>query len=431
MKFSHKNSKLGLIWIATSQATLIISNFFLLKILTSNLTIASYGLYTFFMSAALFLRQVIYDPISIILGKEIGSANQNGSKVSTDFQKSIYLTFGIGIALIFGGILLYLIGFTIDSRSNNTAMLAISFYLAANGAQGIYLNILNSISLRKKAATFSIVDAVLKLAFVFIAFKHFGNSIGIVLSAIALSTLTTTAIFFHNINQHHILYRAHKNRVISSCKKILILSTPIFIPTVLSALKSVADRWIITAFSGLEDLATFSVLQMLGYSPMIIAIGMAQTFLAPKIYSFNSTKNTKDPCELDRFLKKILLYSLTSSLLAAVIMFFVSDWIIKTTTSGKYYFYAKYLPLFVLSGGLAGTTNILSLITISIYSSGTAGKLISTTMLTNIAIMVLLTIPFKLEGVTLALFISSAVSLYFYYYQIRLKISGAHKNFCQ
>lgn len=431
MKPKNKNSKFGIVWIAASQATLILSNFFLLKVLTSYLSVESYGLYTFFMSAALFLRQVTYDPISVILGKKIGSSHQNGYKISTGFQSAIYLTSGIGAVFIFGGILLYLIDFTRNSQVSNIAILAITLYLAANGAQGIYLNILNSISLRKKAATFSIVDAGLKLVFVFIAFKHFGNSVGIVLLAIALSTLATTAIFILNIKQRHIHYRAHTNRILASCKRIFILSTPIFIPTVLSALKSVADRWIITAFSGLEDLATFSVLQMLGYSPMIITIGMAQTFLAPKIYSFNSTENKKKPHELDRFLKKTLLYSLIFSLLATIAVFFSSEWMIKITTSGKYYIYAKYLPLFVISGGLMATTSILSLITISIYNSTTAGKLISTTMLANICIMALLTIPFKLNGAMLALFISSIASLFFYYHQIRLKISGAHKNFCQ
>lgn len=431
MKLNSKNSKLGIIYITASQATLIISNFFLLKILTSHLSAESYGLYTFFISTALFLRQITYDPISIILGREIGSSHQNGSKISTDFQKAIYLTFFIGAIFISCGVILYLIGLTKNPAANNTAILAIVLYLAANGAQGIYLNLLNSISLRKKAASFSIVDAGLKFAFVFIAFKYFGNSIGIVLSAIALSTLATTAIFIHNIKQSHIIYRAHKNRILASCKRIFILSAPIFIPTVLSAIKSVADRWIITAFSGLEDLATFSVLQMLGYAPMIIIIGMAQTFLAPKIYSFNSTKNAEKPHELDHFLKKSLLYSLMASLLATTIIFFSSEWIIKVTTSGKYYLYARYLPLFVISGGLMATTNILNLITISIFSSTTAGKLISTVMLTNIFIMALLTIPFKLEGATLALVISSIASLYFYYYQIRLKILGTQKNFCR
>jgi hypothetical protein len=94
----------GFLWITGGQIVGLLNNFLLLKILTVNLSMSAYGYYALWMSIMLFIRQIIYDPISIILAKESVGKKCLGMDKTCSFQIARNVTDRLLISLLLTGI---------------------------------------------------------------------------------------------------------------------------------------------------------------------------------------------------------------------------------------------------------------------------------------------------------------------------------------
>ena len=170
--------KSGLVWIGASQFVLLVINFVLLKLMTSQMSVESFGYYSLCMTIVLFARQVIYDPISIVAAKNCATAVNDMRRISEGFYVVRFLTDRLGILFFLLGILFCLIVYSVvDSFQTGLVVLICLIYLGANGAQGIYFNLLNSLSERRSAAIYSILDSVFKLMLICVFFWIFENNL--------------------------------------------------------------------------------------------------------------------------------------------------------------------------------------------------------------------------------------------------------------
>lgn len=416
MSSIYKKNSWGIIWIASSQTTMIISNFALLKLLTNHLSIESYGTYILYMSFALFARQILYDPISITLGKYVGTTHEDEKATSRKFQEAIYITTFIGLISLVAGLI---IGLAEEfTNSNRTVLtLGITVYLITNGAQGVYINMLNSTKQRKKAALLSITDATTKIITAIIFLHSFSNTEEAALLAVAASSATTTLGFVYFEKSKNI--QKHKKKIFISCKKTVTSSIPLLIPATLTSFKSITDRWSISAFSGVDELAAYSVLQMVGYTPMIIVIGMIQTLIAPKIYSFKTRSSGENHNEVINFMNRIMLSALAFSLAATMLSAYFSDMLLKTLTNNDFSEFSKYLPAFTLAGGMAAAANILNVFIISLKSNSTTARLMAISTTFGICSTIFLVLTLKITGATIAMLLAAALPLLVYYHAIK------------
>jgi O-antigen/teichoic acid export membrane protein len=183
-------TKYGFIWIAVSQVALFLSNMLLLSILTNQLTVNEFGVYSLFMSIALFVRQLIYDPFSIVLGKESASNSRN---VLASLGVTKLVTDRLGIVLFLLGFL-YLIYscLTDERRVSGLIVVCCLLYVCGNGGQGIYFNVLNSVKERKLASIFSTLDSVVKVLAVGLVFWLANESL---ISSVLSIALTAFLVF--------------------------------------------------------------------------------------------------------------------------------------------------------------------------------------------------------------------------------------------
>ena len=108
-------------WIAVSQFVVLIVNLILLKIVTQELSIADYGLYVLYTTIILFFRQIVYDPFSMLIAKEVAINYQNGRRIISKLQLVKYATDSVGKS-IFGLSLLLLISGVINLNINKNAI---------------------------------------------------------------------------------------------------------------------------------------------------------------------------------------------------------------------------------------------------------------------------------------------------------------------
>ena len=410
------NNITGAIWIGSSQLVLLSANFLLLKLLTSHLSIESFGFYSLCMTIVLFARQVIYDPISIVVAKECASSANDPRRLIYWMSVVRFVTDRFALSLLVFGTLTFI--FAIAAIENYTRGIVISSclaYLAANGAQGIYFNVLNSITDRKSAALFSMLDSVLKLFFVFLALQFIGSEIATALFSIAVGSFFVLLAVRSSIRNRIKFGGAAPKRLNVLVRRSLMMSIPLLLPSGLAAFKSVVDRWILAAFVGVDELAVYSVLLQLGYFPMILFIGVIQTFVGPRVYGFSAHNSECGFDDLKRFVHKILFWVLILACAAGGIAIGLSDFVFKLLVGEEYRVFSIYLPLFVFSGALAAAAGILHLAAIAVFKTSVVGKLMITSLALAVALASFSIIGWGFVGAVMALMIASATTAFIYW----------------
>jgi O-antigen/teichoic acid export membrane protein len=413
------DNKTGVVWIGASQIVLLAVNFLLLKLMTSQLSVGSFGYYSLCMTIVLFARQVIYDPMSIVVAKNCASEIPDLRRVSDGFQIVRFVTDGLGVTLLFLGLIFWLLAYAVsDSSIDGVVAWSCFVYLCANGAQGIYFNVLNSIRDRKSAALFSMLDSILKLVLVFLVFWLFEREVVYTLMSISTGTFVVFLSVRYYIKRGFISSDFSVQSLKNIVKHSLIMSAPLYLPAFLGALKSVADRWIIAAFIGVDDLAVFSVLLQVGFFPMLLFIGMVQTFVAPKVYSLCAKKNGTGIGELKTFIHKILFGILIFASVASCVAISVADYIFQLFVGRDYRIFSNYLPVFIVSGALAAAAGVLHLAVIGVFETRVVGRLMIATVLISVAGTSLLIITWGFVGAVIGLLIASAASAFVYWFAL-------------
>ena len=412
------------IWVVTSQIFLLISNLLLLKLLTKNLSLEEFGGFSLYMSVALFSRQILYDPVSIVVAKECAkAANANEFKpkrlkfLSDEFRVATYLTDRAGIALMTLGLIVFLFASVLhDNSINGILILSCMAYTCANGGQGVYYNLLNSVSNRKPAALFSILDSISKLVFVFFSYFVFDRSLACTLIPVAFATcITFLTLRIFIINRLSDIESLQKS-IVGIVKDRLHMSMPLYLPTLLTAVKSVGDRWILAAFVGLDDLAAYTVLLQLGYLPILLMIGIMQTIIAPKIYKLSALGRDNGFDELRQVLNKYLLRISAFACFAVGVAIGLSEVSFKLLTTEEYYKFSKYLGVFVASGILTASTSVLHVAVIGVFDTKFVGKVMTTTLLVSAAITILLTAVWGFLGAIAGLITSTSIVALIYWF---------------
>ncbi|MEN9659560.1 MAG: hypothetical protein RL571_3025 [Pseudomonadota bacterium] len=419
------NNKISALWIGVSQVVLLVVGFALLKLLTINLSVEEFGYYSLCMSIVLFVRQMIYDPISITVSKEVGASVHEFAKVSTGFLIIKFITDRFGVVIFLVCFMFCLLAYALIGHSNEGLIVWIcTFYLLANGAQGIYINLFNSIGDRKTAALYSMADSALKILFVCVVLFVFGAKLVYVLASISLSAAMIFLISRLYINKRFVGDAISSGHLKSLAIQSLIKSAPLYLPTLFLAFKSVGDRWVLATFTGVNELAAYSVLQQLGYSPVILIFGMVQTFFAPKIYRLSASDEASNLQELKQLLNRIFFSTLIFTLICTGLSMFTSEWILKLFTGRDYHNLSGYLPYFIVSGAVAAMSGILQVVAIGVFDVKKTGRIMSLSLLFSMAISSILTMVWGFIGSIAGLFFSSFFSSLMYWLAIKNNFSN-------
>lgn len=405
----------GIIWIGGSQLVLLISNLMLLKLLTSKISISDFGYYSLCMSVVLFVRQVIYDSFSMVVAKNCSSNFTDESKLSTGFSVVKYSTDRVGMVIILFGFLFYAyVDLFFDDSKLASAILICSMYLLANGAQGIYLNVLNSIGKRKFAALFAILDSILKLALAFLFLNMLQGSLNIVLQSISLSALLVFGIIRNFIERIMSLDKAPALKIREAVQENFLICLPLLFPTLLNASRSIGDRWLLAAFMGIDELAIYSVLLQIGYLPMILIFGVAQTYLGPKIYRICKLQNSIDYAILKKLLFSILLTTIIASIISSVVALATANFIFDMFIGSNYKIFSGYLPIFVIAGSLTASAGLLQLVVFGLFDTRISSKLISLSIGFSLVLTFVLIYIFQFRGAIAGLVMSGLIPLFIF-----------------
>jgi O-antigen/teichoic acid export membrane protein len=347
-------------WICGGQLGALINNFLLLKLLTFNLSVGEYGSYALWVAILLFIRQIFLDPISIILSKE--SVNDNCLKISglSSLQVLRYISdkLLLGAITIGSGLLLLNLTYFTDVRISTFVIPAL-FYLVSNGVFGVYVNILNTIKQRRVAAIGMLIESFLKLCFVFFVNEKFSKSLDKSINAVVVSSIMALILVRALSCGFYRPLQITSNEFTSLAKTLLCKSIPLLASTLLIAIKGVSDKLVIASFIGVEDFAAYNILLQVGFIPLLLIIGVVQTYAGPAILK-NSCDASDKQVASNKYIKAIALLIIKIGCILTVGSVFLAEPVFTFLVGDQYINHSNQLPYFVLAGTVAGLAGLLN-----------------------------------------------------------------------
>lgn len=384
--------------------------------MTSRLSVESFGLYSLCMTIVLFSRQIIYDPISTVVVKNVAAMFHREEAKDESFwivrfitDRFFFLLVGVGLVFSFGW------NFLFDSSVEHAIVVACLVYLCSNGAQGIYFNMLNIIKCRKSFSLFATLDSVFKLVFIYLTLQFVESEVEYVLIALALSSLLVFLVVRWYVKSKFSRGLLSYASYMLLLKNSFVMTLPLYFPIFLVALKSVVDRWIIAAYVGIDELASFTVLAQLGYFPLIIIIGVIQTFVAPQVYALGAGRGGALGIELRMFIVKILFGITMLAIAACGVSIIFADQIFNLLVGEEYRLMSIYLPVFIICGAVASAGGVLHLAATSVFETSVLSRLLGVTVGVNVLLTFVLIIVWGFIGAIVALLFGGLATAILYW----------------
>jgi O-antigen/teichoic acid export membrane protein len=398
-----------LFWIVSGQAISLVGNLLLLKILTTHLSMDVYGFYTLWMACFLFIRQALYDPFSMVAAKEVihkRVVSHGGAEIFSAIEYAnkrffVFLFVLVLLAAIVEGALhqdLYIVLYGLAGGG----------YILANGAHGVIVNVLNALRDRQAAAWGVAIDAGSKILLVALFISYVDDDLSAVLVLIAASTIASF-LFFRRIAANRFARSAMESRQPKFVfSQIMLMSLPLVVPTIVAALRGLTDKIFVMSFVGPAELAAYNVLLQIGFLPVVLLIGVLQTYSGPTVYALTARTGV-DGGEAFLYVRSLIVKLIGFASFAVVMAHVFGDLLFNVFVGNEYRNYSVWLPLFVAAGTMAGVYGILTVAVIGVFDTRHSGALVMASTLVGISIQAVATFSFGFDGAVVGLIASGLV----------------------
>ncbi|MEK9939827.1 MAG: hypothetical protein VW548_02515, partial [Methylotenera sp.] len=166
------------------------------------------------------------------------------------------------------------------------------------------------------------------------------------------------------------------------------------------------------AFGSPEEVGLYAVLFQLGYTPIVMAVGMAMSFIGPILY-----QRAGDATDRQRNIGvRLLTWRMTLASLGLTLTAFLFTWclherLFSFLVSAEYRSVSYLMPWMVLAGGLFAAGQLLALRLMSdMRASAMASAKICTALL-GVALNLYAVLVAGIQGVVVAMLVVSAIYL--------------------
>ena len=410
--------KWPLLAIAASQLAVLLANFFIFGVLGKRLSPTDFGYYALGMSVVLFVRQCTFDPVSTVIGKDNAVAAAREYQLTGRFSIMAYIADRMAAVMFAVGVFLTILLISFGKAEMVVIVVALSAYLVANGALGLYVNSLYSIRDRALPSAAVSVDSILRAITVFAMGGLVYFSLESVVVAIAISALFSISVLRWSLRRK---YRLPANFVPRQRRiaGVFVRALPLFIPCVLVALKGVSDRWIFAGVLGVEKLAGYNVVYQLGFTPVVLAIGVVQTYLGPEIYRRCLDGSREARSALMQYLSRLLVGIVLLGVFATFFSWVFSKDLVVLVVGSGYVDYSRYLPWFVFAGFLHAFLGILYVASLGAFDTKTVASLSAASVFITCSVGVLSVLAWGFAGGVVGLVVSGILAGFVYWLALR------------
>jgi O-antigen/teichoic acid export membrane protein len=338
-------------WVITGKVINIIGALALIKLLTTMLSTAEYGMLALALTGFGLVTQLLMGPIGQAIGRFYSHSIYEGGGKEFSYV-ALKLLRKIAIIVVIACLALILFLNLINQQDLILLIIYICIYSYIFGVSDILNGLHNLARNRKTWVATTSVESLLKILIAFLLLENLGQTPEVVLTALILSSLFTLAYQAFNIKKLS-KYNFEKEGSFTSWKSeisSLAVKAALWGPVVW--LQQSSDRWSLQYFSGSHEVGLYAVLYQVSYAPMILVGGAIATLITPYLYDRSHTLSSR----YKFMFLTILVFTLFSALVAE---FFLVGMLLPSLVSREYLVIAEYVPLMILAGGLWASGDIL------------------------------------------------------------------------
>jgi O-antigen/teichoic acid export membrane protein len=347
------------IWITAGQVSSVLGALVLVRVLTEYLDPVQYGRVALVLTVAGLVAQLAGGLINGI-GRFYSIAAEKGD-IGGYLDASWRLLGYAALAVTAVG-LVFLAGLAVlDLRGWISAAGAAVVFSLLSTYSGALAGIQNAARQRAVVALHAGLDAWLKILLAVAVMLWLGASSMAVVFGYALSALLVTASQFAFLRQL-IPRRSGGGDHATWLSRIWGYSWPFSTWGIFTWAQQSSDRWALEVFATTNDVGLYAVLFQLGYTPIVMATGLAMSFVGPILYqrSGDATSPARN-ANVDRLAWRITLFCLALTLLGFLVALLLHRWIFGLLVAAEFRAVSHLLPWLVLAGGLFAAAQMLAL----------------------------------------------------------------------
>ena len=413
--FLKRNLAKESIWLGLNQLFSFALSILLLKLLAVNIPKSQLGWLYMLLTVSSLFSQLVFGGLTNAFSRYYAIAKEE--KKISDFSEDVakLIAYGLGLCAVIS--LILLVGLKIYNVDRLSQYFLVFIYSSLVGVNGVFSGIENSARKRNVVAFNTLVLNASRIFLTAVALKFFkDDSIDAILMAYNFSVclcLISQLVFIKNILPK---FSFQSLRLFNGTysKEILKYALPFSSWGLITWIYTSSDKWAIDLFDTTDNVAAFSAIYQIGYSPILLLVSTFITFVHPIL--FEKSGSNKDFSNSKT--KSMGLILLISSFIIALIVAFLGllstrfgDKFINLALGNEYIHYSQYLVWFIVAAGLYSISQLMSLnYMIALESKKLASIKISTSVL-GVALNFTLVFHFGLNGAIISMVIYSLLNL--------------------
>jgi O-antigen/teichoic acid export membrane protein len=349
------------LWVILGQVLVMTGNFFLLSILTNNLTVANYGQISLLLSIIALSNSLLLGGInnSIFRFYSISIDDKSTSTFKRDSFELLIIALGL-LCILYIPVLIYFL----VVKQFNYFFLAIGlyFYSIFFTFNNSIITVFNAARKRFKTVMLSTSEVWIKILLISI-FIYFGQiSITGVYLSYSISIILIVIFGYYILNEHFKKIYTKQQNELSYKNDMLKFSLPYLYWGVFVSIQQVSDRFSLSLLKGPIDVGHYSVIFQLGYTPITIFFALFSSILAPIFYmKAGNIKNNDRLVEVKHFLSISLIIGLVLLFISFSIGLLFHRIIFKIAVGKTFWNYSYLMPWLILPAGFTSLAELLGL----------------------------------------------------------------------
>lgn len=338
---------LEFVWVVMAQVFSLIGGMVVIKILANSLTGTEFGLFSLLYTFPSLLMAILYQPLgemnmrflSALSGKEDGGCY-------FPYKKYLLILSLICLALVFPVSILFS-GFLNEKFGGSFILMILAICMGCQTAQQF---VLMGLRLRTIASYVQIFGSIVRPLMVVISIHVLGKSslsaiVGLALGFFLMSLVQYAAIEkywnFAEINKINDNNNIHKADQLGKYFGYGFYQS---IVGLLSVIVICSDRWILSTFGTLDQVAIYAALMQIASAPTSFLYAIVSRFVSPIYFATTGT----DDHVLKRRRHKVYILWLVLSFLILMVTFIFSNHLVMYITNEEYAEFSYLLPWIVL-----------------------------------------------------------------------------------
>ncbi|WP_187292320.1 lipopolysaccharide biosynthesis protein [Candidatus Symbiobacter mobilis] len=348
-------------WIVAGQIASVVGSFVLLRVLTEYIDPAQYGQLALGLTVAGLINQVVMGGVIAGISRYYPIACEK-SDLYGYFQASVQIMAYATLAVATLGTILLAGLYWFDHVQwigLASAALIFSVFSAYNAALS---SIQNAARQRAIVAFHSSLDSWLKIVLAVAAIRWIGSSSTAVVIGYTVSALLVSSSQFLFLNKLVHSEVQMKNTADNWRKQMWLYSLPISTWGIFTWAQQASDRWALQRCASTDLVGQYAVVFQLGYTPIMLATGLATTLLGPVLFQKSGDATNQQRIANVQSLSWRLVYlCLGLTLLAFLFAMGTHRWIFSLLVAPVYRSVSYLLPWMLLAGGLFSAGQLLGL----------------------------------------------------------------------